>query len=127
MKNIFTENIDKYGIVNLIIWVSIPIALALMIYGRNGLTTSVSSSSNDSNSNSTSFTNKYGTATTKCVHSGCNNYIASTGDTNCCEIHSNKCKNCNKYIDGDALYCMDCMEGALKKKLEYDIKRNNNN
>ena len=29
----------------------------------------------------TTFTNAYGTSTTKCAHSGCNNYIASSGDT----------------------------------------------
>ena len=60
------------------------------------------------------FTNKYGTATTKCVVNGCNNYIASSGDTNCCVLHSNKCIECNKYIDGDALFCMDCIKDAMK-------------
>ena len=57
----------------------------------------------------TLFTNKYGTPTTKCAHSGCNNYIASSGDTNCCTIHSNRCLECGKYIDEDAIYCMDCL------------------
>ena len=60
------------------------------------------------------FTNKYGTATTKCVVNGCNSYIASSGDTNCCVLHSNKCIECNKYIDGDALFCMDCIKDAMK-------------
>ena len=64
-------------------------------------------------SNKTSFTNKYGTPTTKCAHAGCNNYIAKSGDTNCCERHSNKCAECGKYIDEDAMYCMDCLEKAL--------------
>ena len=64
--------------------------------------------------NSSSFTNKYGTATTKCAHSGCNNYIASSGDTNCCVQHSNICGNCGCYIDGDAMFCMSCIESALK-------------
>lgn len=58
------------------------------------------------------FTNKYGTATTKCAKSGCNNYIASSGDTNCCTAHSNKCLNCGCYIDGDAMYCMSCLSGS---------------
>ena len=62
---------------------------------------------------STEFTNKYGTPTTKCAHTGCNNYIASTGDTNCCTVHSNKCLDCGKYIDEDALYCMECLVGAI--------------
>lgn len=66
-------------------------------------------------SSSVSFTNKYGTATTKCAHPGCNNYIASSGDTNCCITHSRKCLECGKYIDEDATYCMDCLEKAAKK------------
>lgn len=63
---------------------------------------------------SSTFTNKYGTPTTKCNHPGCNNYIASSGDTNCCTEHSNKCLNCGKYIDEDAMYCMDCIEKEVK-------------
>ena len=63
-------------------------------------------------SQSSTFTNKYGTATTKCAHSGCNNYIASSGDTNCCTLHSNKCLKCGKYIDEDATYCMSCLTNA---------------
>lgn len=59
-----------------------------------------------------SFSNKYGTATTKCAVSGCSNYIASSGDTNCCVSHSNKCLECRKYIDGDAMYCMSCIYSA---------------
>lgn len=34
---------------------------------------------------STIFTNDYGTRTTICAHKGCTNYIASSGDTNCCK------------------------------------------
>ncbi len=60
-----------------------------------------------------SFTNKYGTSTTKCAHPGCSNYIASSGDTNCCTIHSNRCGTCGKYIDEDAMYCLDCIADAL--------------
>ena len=62
-------------------------------------------------SNSGIFTNSYGSATTKCAHNGCYNTIASSGDTNCCIVHSNKCLNCGKYIDEDALFCMDCLSG----------------
>lgn len=61
----------------------------------------------------TYFTNKYGTPTTKCNHSGCNSYIASSGDTNCCTKHSNRCGKCRKYIDEDAMYCMDCIKSML--------------
>ena len=60
-----------------------------------------------------SFTNKYGTATTKCAHPGCNNYIATSGDTNCCTTHSRKCLECGCYIDEDALYCVSCLRKAI--------------
>ena len=59
------------------------------------------------------FTNQFGTSTTKCAYKGCNNYIASSGDTNCCVEHSNLCLECNKYIDSDAMYCIDCLNGAI--------------
>lgn len=59
----------------------------------------------------TGFANKYGTAGTRCAYSGCNKYIAASGDTNCCITHSNKCLNCGCYIDNDASFCMDCMFG----------------
>ena len=79
--------------------------------------TSVSSdtSEDDGEKKDKPFTNKFGTPTTKCAHSGCNNYIASSGDTNCCEKHSKKCADCGKYIDEDAMYCMDCIEKASKQ------------
>ncbi|MCD8051291.1 MAG: hypothetical protein LUE89_06390 [Clostridiales bacterium] len=64
----------------------------------------------------TSFTNKYGTRTTKCAHEGCTNYIASSGDTNCCTTHSNRCGGCGCYIDEDALFCIDCLVDALEQQ-----------
>lgn len=60
-----------------------------------------------------SFTNKYGTSTTKCAHPGCNNYIASSGDTNCCTTHSKNCGECGCYIDEDAMFCISCIEKAI--------------
>ena len=39
--------------------------------------------------------------------------MASTGDTNCCTAHSNKCADCGKYIDEDATWCMSCLEKSL--------------
>ena len=75
-------------------------------------TSSYSSSSSSSGSTSSSFTNLYGTPTTVCAHKGCTNYIASSGDTNCCAIHSNKCLECGKYIDEDATWCMSCLYKA---------------
>ena len=71
-----------------------------------------SASSSSSSSSSTSFTNEYGTPTTKCAHSGCSNFIASSGDTNCYTLHSNKCAECGKYIDEDATWCMECLTKA---------------
>lgn len=61
-----------------------------------------------------SFTNKFGTPTTKCAHSGCNNYIATSGDTNCCTTHSKRCAECRAYIDEDAMWCMSCLTKALQ-------------
>lgn len=72
-----------------------------------------SSNSGTTTSSRSSFTNKYGTPTTICAHPGCTNYIASSGDTNCCTKHSNRCGNCGKYIDEDAMFCMDCLRNAL--------------
>lgn len=77
------------------------------IYCMTCLTKAASSYSDSS------FTNKYGTPTTKCATSGCKNYIASSGDTNCCVTHSNKCLECKCYIDGDAIYCMSCIMKAF--------------
>ncbi len=73
---------------------------------------------NSSNNSGGTFTNKFGTPTTKCAHTGCNNYIASSGDTNCCPVHSNHCADCGKYIDEDAQYCMDCIEKTAASALE---------
>ena len=71
-------------------------------------------SSSSYKSSGSSFTNDYGTSTTKCAHAGCNKYIAKSGDTNCCATHSNNCYSCGCYIDEDAMFCMDCLEDALK-------------
>lgn len=109
MKNIFTENIDKYGIINLIIWVSIPIIIALIIVSKRNINTTSSTSNNSS-------TNNYEKSTAKCRHTGCNRDIAPSGDTVYCTIHSNKCKICGKYIDEDAQSCMECVEKTLKNK-----------
>ena len=62
-----------------------------------------------------SFTNKSGTPATKCAHAGCNNYIASSGDTNYCVSHSKRCLECGCYIDEDAAWCISCIEKALKQ------------
>ncbi len=81
---------------------------------------SVTQSSYGKNSSSGSFSNKYGTRTTKCAVSGCDSYIARSGDTNCCVYHSNKCGNCRCYIDSDAMYCMSCISGALNDNKSSD-------
>ena len=75
--------------------------------GGDDITTS---DTENSTSAKTSFTNRYGTRTTICAHPGCTNYIASSGDTNCCEIHSNRCISCGAYIDEDASWCLSCLE-----------------
>lgn len=68
-----------------------------------------------SSSSSSGFSNKYGTANTTCAVSGCNRSIASSGDTNCCASHSNKCGNCGCYIDGDAMFCMSCISSSFEE------------
>ena len=83
----------------------------------------VSSKSSSSYSSSSSFTNRYGTSTTRCAHLGCSNYIASTGDTNCCTTHSRKCLQCGKYIDEDGTYCMDCIKSAVAKTAQSNGRR----
>ena len=44
-----------------------------------------------------SFKNKYGTSTTECAIPGCDNYIASKGDTDMCSYHAHPCEVCRKY------------------------------
>lgn len=75
-------------------------------------TDNITDNGSSSNSQSSYFTNKYGTATTKCHHDGCNNCIASSGDTRDCEYHAATCLSCGKYIDCDAMYCMDCLSNS---------------
>lgn len=77
-----------------------------------------SSSSSAKSVQTVSFTNSYGTSSTVCAISNCSRLIASSGDTNCCTIHSNNCKECGKYIDSDATWCMSCIEKAASKAAE---------
>lgn len=97
--------------------VLIVLVIACILHISNGVSSNYSSSYTETyntNDYSSSFTNKYGTKTTICAHSGCANHIASSGDTNCCTLHSNRCLNCYCYIDEDAMYCMSCLKNALK-------------
>ena len=74
-------------------------------------------------STQSSFTNKYGTSTTRCAHTGCSSYIANSGDTNCCKEHSNRCLDCMKYIDEDAYYCVSCIAAAATPTCEACSKK----
>lgn len=76
-----------------------------------------------SSSTKTSFTNKYGTPTTICAHRGCTNYIASSGDTNCCTTHSRRCAECGKYIDEDGTWCMDCLKKGAEQVVQSKQKK----
>lgn len=49
-----------------------------------------------------------------CAKAGCNNRAVTSGDSVYCSAHSNRCGNCGCYIDGDAMFCMDCIRGAIK-------------
>lgn len=50
----------------------------------------------------------------KCLHDGCLEMAVEIGDSRYCKNHSNKCFICNKYIDEDALMCLNCIVEALK-------------
>ena len=69
------------------------------------------------------FTNLYGTPTTICAHFGCTNFIASSGDTNCCTLHSKRCLVCRCYIDEDATYCLKCLKSATESALNATNKK----
>ena len=73
-------------------------------------------SSNSSKSNNVGAVSGIQSSTSNvCAHSGCTNKVAS-GDTVYCSMHSNKCLNCGKYIDEDALYCMSCLKDSVSSK-----------
>ena len=93
--------------------IAMVLAVVLIVGAGISFFSSNDTSGGSYGSNKPSFTNKYGTSTTRCAHSGCSNYIASSGDTNCCTTHSRKCLNCKCYIDEDAMYCMTCLKNAL--------------
>ena len=80
------------------------------VYGDTNISDNLEYPVLEKNHKTMPFTNKYGTPTTICAHKGCNEYIASSGDTNCCVQHSKRCLKCNCYIDEDAMYCMDCLK-----------------
>ena len=111
---------NGYGSTKVMIKIATPEDNTDVLYSSvNGVKTidftdNISDKNYSSNSQSSYFTNKYGTATTKCHHDGCNNYIASSGDTWDCEYHAGTCMNCGKYIDCDAMYCMDCLSNSTK-------------
>ena len=50
-----------------------------------------------------------------CAAAGCSRKAVTSGDSVYCSSHSNRCGNCGCYIDGDAMFCMDCLRGALGK------------
>ena len=50
-----------------------------------------------------------------CAKAGCTKKAVTSGDSIYCATHSNRCGSCGCYIDGDAMYCMDCIKKALKK------------
>lgn len=84
------------------------VVVGVIMFGCNN-----DNNSYDSGYSSSSFTNKFGTPSTKCAHSGCSKTIAKTGDTNCCTTHSNRCGSCYCYIDEDAMFCMTCIKNAI--------------
>lgn len=57
---------------------------------------------------------KVNTEPQKCLHEGCTNMAATTGDSFYCETHSNRCLECDCYIDEDAMFCLNCIVEAFK-------------
>ncbi len=50
-----------------------------------------------------------------CAHAGCTLPAVTTGDSIYCSVHSNKCLECGKYIDEDAMYCISCIFDAVSQ------------
>ncbi len=105
MKNIFTENIDKYGIINLIIWVSIPVILAIIICGKYDL----------GNTHTYQEESTTTTSTKRCQADPCPNNAVNGSIY--CEIHkkgkTNKCAKCGKAIWDDETFCDTCLYGSI--------------
>jgi len=107
MKNIFTENIDKYGIINLIIFVSIPVILAIIIAGKYDF----------GNTNTHTYQQESTTTTTtqRCQAAPCPNNAVKGSIY--CEIHkkgkTKKCAKCGKAIWDDETFCDDCLYGSV--------------
>lgn len=78
----------------------------------------VGSTDKEADCSDSEFTNEYGTATTICKHNGCYDYIAPSGNTNCCIEHSAYCLNCGCYIDEDSVYCMNCLTQSINSRKE---------
>ena len=49
----------------------------------------------------------------ECAQAGCDRKAVTSGDSVYCAQHSNRCGECGCYIDGDAMFCMDCLRSAL--------------
>lgn len=112
------EKEKKTTILSVVIFIIVLVVILTTCTGKkktNSYSSGSKSGGSYNSSSSGSFTNKYGTPTTKCAHKGCNNYIASSGDTNCCTVHSRRCGECGKYIDEDALFCIDCLSKGANR------------
>ncbi len=107
MKNIFKENIDKYGIINLLIWVSIPVIIAIIIAGKYDF----------GNANTHTYQEESTTTTTtqSCQASGCPKKAVKGSIY--CEIHkrgkTKKCAKCGKAIWDDETFCDSCLYGSI--------------
>ena len=112
MKNFLTQNIDKYGIINLIIWVSIPVILAIIIYGKNDIPNNYNYDSQQSSESTTTTTTKK-----RCKATPCPNYAEDGSDY--CSIHkkgkTKKCAQCGKPIWDDEVLCDECLYGDIIK------------
>ena len=73
-------------------------------------------SSPRSTRSSSSYSSSSSGSSRTCAHRGCTRKAVTSGDSIYCSTHSNRCLNCGKYIDEDAMYCMSCLSKALGGK-----------
>lgn len=122
MKNIFKENIDKYGIINLIICVSIPIIIVIIVCGNGNFDSTYTSQEEKTTTTSTTSTTTKTTTNKQCQAYPCPNK-AETG-SNYCSIHkkgkTKKCAMCGKAIWDDETFCDSCLySSVINSKSKY--------
>jgi len=117
IKNLLTQNIDKYGIINLIICVSIP---AIMGYIIAENTYKDSDTYDYEEIKSTTSTTSSSTSTTTTTTKQCEAYPCpynAVSGSSYCSIHkkgkTKKCAMCGTRIWDDETWCDDCLYESM--------------